>query len=70
MSQLGTKFSSTVKTHFTKRLQLPKKGKTLVKEIRSVPATENGAIINLRSLSIVTKNDSDLLAPMLIASGN
>ncbi|MGA6989982.1 MAG: hypothetical protein WBX81_06170 [Nitrososphaeraceae archaeon] len=59
-----------MKTHFTKRSQLPKKGKTFVKDIRSVPATENGAILNLRSLSRVTKNNSALLTPMLVASGN
>ena len=59
-----------MKTHTTKRPQLPKTGTTLVKEIRSVPVTENGAILNLRSLSRVTKNNSDLMTPRLIASEN
>ena len=70
MSQLGTKFSSKREDAFYKKSQLPKKGKTFVKDIRSVPATENGAILNLRNLCPVTKNNSDLLIPMLIASGN
>ena len=64
MVGLGKRFSSKREdAHTTKRLTWLKTGTTLVKEIRSVPETENGAIINLRSLSRVTKNNSDPKTP-------